>query len=210
MSNVVSSTIFALRNVDKFENGDVGRLPVAGAQAINVFNNVTKYNAQIAKGTEGALKAFNSLAEHSKFVDYTGKAVKWATKNVNPMICMSGGVKVFMADDKPKAAITETTALATMFAGEGLMKSGALEAVLSSKPVTTGIKHLNTFKVTKPIMNALCKYKLNGKVGAIIKGALFVSGSIASYAVGQKVGEDLYKEGCAVFGKTPENINQKA
>lgn len=210
MSNVVSSTIFAVRNVDKFENGDIGRLPVASAQFINVFNNISKYNATIAKGTEGALKIFNSLAEHSKFVDYTGKAVTWATKNVNPMICASGGLKVLMAEDKPKAAVVETTSLATMFAGEKLMKTAILDVIMDSKPVNSAVNGLKNAKITKPLMNMISKYNAGGKLGAIARGVMFVGASIASYSVGQKIGEDLYQEGCAHFGVKSDKINLKS
>ena len=55
MSNVVSSLIFACRNVDKTQNGDIGRAPVAAAQTINVLGEVTKYNKALAKGAEATL-----------------------------------------------------------------------------------------------------------------------------------------------------------
>lgn len=209
MSNVVSSTIFAVRNVDKFENGDIGRLPVAGAQAINVFDKILHYNARLAKSADSAISAFNALAEHNKFIDYTGKAVKWATKNVNPLICASGGLKVAMSDDKPKATVVETASLATMFAGERLMKSALLDAVFDSKAANSAVKYLKDAKLSKPWMEVLSKHNAGGKLGTIARGVLFVGGSIASYAAGQKIGEDMYSGLQASFGKKDENINLK-
>ncbi len=210
MSNVVSSTIFAVRNVDKFENGDIGRLPVAGAQAVNIFDKVLHYNARLAKGTDGAIQAFNALAEHNKFLDYTGKTIRWAAKNVNPLICASGGLKVLMADDKPKAAVVETTSLATMFAGEKLMKTALLDGIMESKPVTSAINGLKKAKLTKPWMDVIAKHNAGGKLSTIARGVMFVGASIASYAAGQKIGEDIYTQAKATLGKDTENINLKS
>ena len=36
------------RNIGKVENGDIGRVPVACAQGINIFNEVSKYNKTFA------------------------------------------------------------------------------------------------------------------------------------------------------------------
>ena len=210
MSNVVSSAIFAVRNVDKFENGDIGRLPVAGAQTINIFDKILHYNARLAIGTDGAIQAFNAMAEHNKFLNYTGKTIKWAAQNVNPLICASGGLKVLMADDKPKAAVVESASLATMFAGEKLMKTALLDVIMDSKPVQGAISGLKKAKLTKPWMEVIAKHNAGGKLSAIARGVMFVGASIGSYAAGQKIGEDIYRHGQAVFGKTPENINLKS
>ena len=210
MSNVVSSTIFAVRNVDKFENGDLGRLPVAGAQTINIFDKVLHYNARLAKGTDGAIQAFNALAEHNKFLDYTGKTIKWAAHNVNPLICASGGLKVLMSDDKPKAAVEETTALATMFAGEKLMKTAVLDAVMDSKPVNAALEGLKNGKLSKPWMEVISKHNAGGKISALARGVMFVGASIASYAAGQNIGDDVYSRVSAAFGGKAENINLKS
>ena len=76
MSNAVSSLIFACRNVNKTENGEIGRAPVAAAQSINVLNQVSKYNKAIAQGTDAAVSVFENLAQKSKAVDYAVKGVK--------------------------------------------------------------------------------------------------------------------------------------
>ena len=184
MSNAVSSLIFACRNVNKTENGEIGRAPVAAAQSINVLNQISKYNKVIAKGTDAAVSVFDNLAQKRKVVDYTVKGVKWATKNVNPLICVSGGVKVLMSDDKTTAAVKEVAALSTMFAGEAVAKK-LLPKLIANLPV-------------------------GSKAGAIINGLLFVGASIASYSVGEKLGTDLAKEVKTNWAKEPQKINQMA
>ena len=176
MSNVVSSLIFAHRNVGKTQNGEIGRAPVAAAQAINVINEVSKYNKTVAQGTDAAVSIFTNLAKTNKAADYAVKGVNWATKHVNPMIAASGVIKVAMAEDKLSAGIKETAALGTMFAGEKLANM-ALKALAQCKNP----------KIAK-------LFNTNTKVGAIVHGLLFVAASIASYSVGEKLGDNAAKE----------------
>lgn len=184
MSNAVSSLIFACRNVDKTQNGEIGRAPVAAAQSINVMNEVTKYNKALAKGADAATSIFNKMAEHNKAVNYAVKGVNWATKNVNPLICVSGGLKVAMAEDKTSAAINEVAALSTMFAGETIAK--------------------------KALPKLIEKLPLNKKMGAVVKGLLFVGASMTSYALGEGLGKDLAKNVKASWSPEPAKINQMA
>ena len=184
MSNAISSLIFACRNVNKTENGEIGRAPVAAAQCINVLNQISKYNKVIAKGTDAAVSVFDKMAKEHKSVDYAVKGVKWATKNVNPLICVSGGIKVLMSEDKTTAAIKETAALSAMFSGEAIAKN-LLPKLIKKLPV-------------------------GNKVGAVIEGLLFVGASIASYSVGESIGKDLSDEVNINWAKEPVKINQMA
>lgn len=184
MANPISSLIFAYRNVNKTENGEVGRAPVAAAQGINVCGEVAKYNKAIAKGADAAVSVFEDLAQKSKPVDYALKGVKWATKNVNPLICVSGGIKVAMAEDKTSAAITEVAALSGMFAGESVAK--------------------------KILPKVIEKLLVGNKVGVIINGLLFVGASIASYAGGEYLGKVFAKDVKASWDMGPKKINQIA
>ena len=97
-----------------------------------------------------------------------------------------------MSDDKVGTGVTEVAALSAMFAGEGMIKKNYDKAV-NSKTVKEGISKLSKTKVLKPLFEYLEKHKLKGKAGAIIKGLLFVGGSMTSYAVGQKFGETTAK-----------------
>ena len=82
-------------------------------------------------------------------------------------------------------AIKEIGALSAMFAGETIAKK-ALPELIKRLPV-------------------------GGKTGAVIKGLGFVAASIASYALGEKLGDDLAKEVKTNFGFNGyKKINQMA
>ena len=192
MFSPVASCIFACRNVDKTKNGDVGRSAVAAGQAAGLVQEVSKYDGLVANSARSALSVFSNLAKENKAFEYATKAVKFAADNVNPLICASGVVKTAMSDDKIGTGVTEATALTAMFAGEGMIKKYYDKAVNSSS-VKHGIKNLSKNKIMKPVFEYLEKHQLKGKAGAIIKGLLFVGGSMTSYAIGQKFGETTAK-----------------
>ena len=192
MFSPVASCIFACRNVDKTKNGDVGRSAVAAGQAAGLVQEVSKYDGLVANSARSALSVFSNLAKENKAFEYATKAVKFAADNVNPLICASGVLKTAMSDDKIGTGVTEATALTAMFAGEGMIKKYYDKAVNSSS-VKNGIKNLSKNKIMKPVFEYLEKHQLKGKAGAIIKGLLFVGGSMTSYAIGQKFGETTAK-----------------
>lgn len=210
----VPSGIFCWRNIQKFENGEKARGTVAIAQGAKVAQAVSKYNETVAKTASSASNVFRNMAKESKVIDYTGKAVKWATKNVNPLICASGVVKVAVSDDKVGTAITETGALAGMFAGEGIAKR-VLPLVFNEKNITTVAKSMGKTKFLKPISEFLLKSGNSSKAAAILKGIAFVCASIASYNVGRKLAEPYagrVKAGMGIKTEKEENkkIDQKA
>lgn len=198
MSNAVSALIFACRNVDKTQNGDIGRAPVAAAQGMKVLGEVARYNKAIAKGADATISVFDNIAKHNKAVYYAVKGVKWGVRNVNPMICGSSVLKVAMSDDKTETAIKEVAALSTMFAGEGIAKK------LLSNCTKNGIK------IGRKLCGTKNAAKIGGRTGAIIKGLLFVGASIGSYSVGEYFGKDLAKDVKASLGLGTSKINQMA
>ena len=183
MSNAISSLIFMFRNVDKTKNGEIGRAPVAFAQGLKVIEGASHYNSTIAKGTDAAVSIFTKAAEHSKVADIALKGTKWAVKNVNPMICVSSGIKVLKSDDKTSTAIRELGAISAMLCGEGIAKK------ILAKTFTSG-------SITSKI----------------ISGVLFVCASIASYSLGEYVGKDLAKtvKANTTIMPVPAKINQTA
>lgn len=186
MGNPVSSVIFAYRNVGKTERGEIGRAPVAAAQSINVassiFNKLIKCNKAIAQTADVVIENVEKLSSKSKLVRYPLKCAKWATQNVNPLICASGVLKVAKSDDKTTTAVKEVAALSTMFAGEGIAK--------------------------KVLPKMLTKLHFTGKTAAVLNGLLFVGASIGSYSIGEHLGDDLAKEVKAnLFGSNSKKIN---
>lgn len=196
----VPSGIFCYRNMKKFENGEKARGTVAFAQGAKVAQAISKYNETTAKTAGSAVNAFNTLAKESKIIDYTGKAVNFAMKNVNPLIVASGVIKTVTSDDKIGTGITETGALAGMFAGEGLMKLN-LPKIFNEKNITAAAKTLGKAKWLEPISKFLLKSGNSGKVAAILKGLTFVCGSCLSYSLGQKLAQshsDRIKAGLGI------------
>lgn len=193
----VPSGIFCYRNFQKFENGEKARGTVAFAQGAKIAQAVAKYNETTAKTANSATKAFQELAKECKVIDYAGKAAKWATKNVNPLICASSVIKTATSDDKVGTGFSEAGGLAGMFAGEGMMKLH-LDKVFNEKNVTKIANTVKDTKGLKGIAKFLLKSGNSSKVAAIAKGITFVCGSITSYNMGQKLAEgycDKFKAG---------------
>ena len=205
----VPSGIFCWRNIQKVENGEKARGTVAFAQGAKIAEAVSKYDGALGKTTANAINYYNKYAESSKILDYTGKAVKWATKNVNPLICASSVVKVGLSDDKPNAIVTETGALAGMFAGEGLMKS-EMGKLINPENVENIAKKIGKNKYFKSLSETILKSGNTSKISAVIKGITFVCGSIASYSIGQKLGEKYSEKVTSFFGYKSPKIDQKA
>lgn len=154
MFSAVASGIFAYRNANKTKDGDVGRGAVTVGQTAGLVQEIAKYDGAVANTARSAVSVFSDLAKKNKAFEYAGKATKFAVNNVNPLICVSGGIKTAMSDDKVKTGITEAAALSAMFAGEGLIKA-KYDKMVASQTVRNGIKALSKSKVMKPVFEHL-------------------------------------------------------
>ena len=183
-----------LRNGDKASKGDDGRAVVAGCQGLNlcgdVASQVMKYDNAFANTARSAASVFSGMAKDNKAFKYASKAIKWGCDNVNPLICIAGGIKTLKSDDKISTGITEAAALTTMFAGENFIKSN-YEAISKSKVVKNLIKQMKNTKGIKNIFKYISKKNLGGKIGTVIKGLALVSASIASYSAGEYMGKNI-------------------
>lgn len=204
MFSAVASGIFAYRNADKTRNGDIGRGAVTVGQTAGLIQEVAKYDGVVANTARSAVSVFSDLAKKNKAFEYAGKATKFAVNNVNPLICVSGGIKTAMSDDKVKTGITEVAALSAMFAGEGFIKAN-YDKIAASETVRNGIKTLSKSKILKPVYEYLKKHKLEGKAGSILKGLIFVAGSMTSYEIGRRIGEPIAKRVKADLGIKDKN-----
>lgn len=207
----VPSGIFCYRNIKKVEDGEPQRGTVAFAQGAKIVQALADYNETTAKTAGNAMSVFNEYAKKYKPVEYAGKAVKWATKNVNPLICASSVVKTAMSDDKVGTGITEAGALAGMFAGEGLMKLH-MDKFINAENVTKAANMADNVNWLKPLAKFMNKAGNNSKIAAVIKGIVFVCGSIGSYSVGQSIADKYSDKVKASLGIEPEpepKINQK-
>lgn len=182
MSNVVSSAIFCARNVDKAESqGKIGRWAVAAGQAKKVADHVASLDNIYGKHAKASIDALKTLSKSEKLLHYAGKAVDFASRNVNPLICVSAGIDVLSSDDKESALVTNGTALASMFAVEHLMKKH-----LSEIPKMECMKG-----ITEKVLKFAGGSKAKGKIPSIIHGVAFVVGSCTAYGVGEKFGQLL-------------------
>lgn len=210
MYSAVASGIFAARNVDKTQNGELGRGAVALGQTAAIVQEVAKYDGAIANGARSAISVFSDMAKENKAFEYAGKVTKFAINNVNPLICASGVIKTAMSDDKVKTGITEAAALSAMFMGEELTKK-YYDKVVNSESCKKVIEDLSNNKIFKPLFEWLSKHNLNGKVGKVIKGLTFVAMSMSAYAFGHNFGENVSDDVKKAFNiETPKKINQKA
>lgn len=192
---------FVGTNYDKVASGDWTRYPVLvgqianAAQAtaetaakhrteaalvVNKANSIFLDTAKSDKVVNGFSKAItffknkiyqpvSKWAKSDKAFNGLTKTVKFAQNNINPLIVASGATKVVLAkkEDREKTLFSEGAMILGMFAGEGWMKKNLDTKVLSKLPI-------------------------DKKWAPIVKGILFVAGSITASTIGQKIGEALF------------------
>lgn len=178
MGNPIASTIFCVRNTDKVENGDLGRVPVALGQGRNVVNSILALENNVGKKTQTTVDTLKVASKNEALLKYFGKSVNYFGEHVNFLICASAGLKVMTAEDKKSAAIEQTSALTTMFAVEKQMKKH-MDSIKDIK----GIDRLAA-KISEFSKSIGCK---NG-IPVALKGIFFVTGSVTAYNAGEKFG----------------------
>lgn len=159
MYSGVATGIFAIRNADKTMNDNIGRLPVTVGQSAALIKAGAKYS----NSAQHVLDTLNDIAKSDKIFKGISETVNFAAKHVNPLIVASSGYTVLTSDKKKSALITEVGSLAGMFIGEGWMKKN-LDGILNKLPI-------------------------NKKWLPVVKGILFVGGSIGSSTIGQNIGK---------------------
>lgn len=163
MYSSVASAIFSVRNANRTSNGEIGRMPVTVGQIAGVAVESTKYNNLFSRTAKRFLNTCKNVAENDKVFNGITKAVNFAKNNVNPLIVCSSGLNVLLSNDKQSTVIAESGNLAGMFLIEGLMK-----------------KHLD---------KVIDKLPISKKWQPIVKGIVFVIGSISGSTIGQKIGK---------------------
>ena len=141
----IANILFFVRNGNRTQNGEGGRGLVTIGQGAKFFKQVKDYDNVFGDMTKSAINAFSKISENEKTFKYLAKGVKFASENVNTLICVSSGINVLTSDDKQTAIISEAGNLAGMFAIEGWMKKhldGLIEKLPISKkwkPIARGI-----------------------------------------------------------------------
>ena len=174
----VANILFTIRNGNRTQNGEGGRGLVTVGQAAKFFKQVKNYDNVFGDVTKSAINAFSRISENDKAFRYLSKGVKFASENINPLICVSSGINVLTSDDKQSAVIAETGNLAGMFAMEGWMKKH-LDGIIEKLPIS---------KKWKPI----------------VRGIAFVCGSIGASTICYNIG----KKAAAKLKEVNENYKQ--
>ena len=195
----VPSSVFLYNNIKKVENGEKARGTVVFAQGAKIAQAVAKYHDDTAKNATEAYNIFGKYASKSKVLDYAGKGINWATRNVNPLICASAVYKTLTSDDKVHTGITQVGALSGMFLGEGLMKLYSGKAI-NEENINKLAEQLKDTKGLGKIANYILKNALGGKIASILKGVAFVTVSMTSYNIGQKFMESTANRICTDLG----------
>lgn len=186
----VATAIFDCRNVSKVAHGDTGRVGAVAVQTTNLINAASKSSVEPVKNS--ATTILNYVDDAGKAVGISNAASKitgFASKAVNPLLCVASGVRVLKDDDQYSALIEETCAMGTMFASEKLFKK------LVANPIA-GKEMKNTTKWVAKIADKVSDSTKNIKGGKktllkIAADVALVGVSMLGFNAGKKVGKML-------------------
>lgn len=165
---------------------------------------------------EKAATAAEKTASTAEKAAKTGKAAKTAIKilnftadNINPLICVTSGLKVINSDDKADTLLREGLSLGLMFGAEKAAKEVIGMPYYKKNKVTgkhervprEALYHKNPFfeKQVATFKEVCETKKLFNKVSLkplppIAKGLVFVGASIGGYNLGDKLGDLILGE----------------
>ena len=191
--DITKNAIFSKRRLDKAVGGDIGSYAVATGQIRNGVAAVAKFDNMVGHATSSATKAFDAGAKATGALGYAVKGVNWAAKNVNPLICVTSGIRVLKAEDKTSEAINQAYGLAGMFAFEKTSKL-FMTPEGRAKLLKNGFGEKG---ISKTLMNAFANLdKIAGAAGAskwakigipALKAVGFVCASIGGWALGSHI-----------------------
>ena len=215
--NLFSTLIFGTRNVDKTMNDNVWRLPVAVGQFTNAGKEIAKYDPELMKiiveDNEIAKMLCTATKSTSPVLNAIKTGAEFASKHINPLICVAGGAKVLTADDKEKEFVNQAAALGVMFSAEKSYK-----ALADYKNILSIADKLGKKEAVEKIVNSKTVQNLANKVGDkrlktilnIAYGLGFVTASITGYNVGEKIAAKINGSRELDRAKNDLNMTQKA
>lgn len=209
-SNAVFSARRASRGVDSIDenpfyaaaNMDIAAAQtVKGGRAAKAIALATNSNAEFFQSAGDAIK---NLSDKNKLVKGACKVINFTADNINPIICVTSGIKVLGSEDKTDAAAREGLALSAMFASEHAAKKiigmpaaqqntfkGNNNALYKQNPfLKQQAEALKDYCDTKKLFNSI---SLKAVPGAL-KGLAFVTASIAGYKLGTAIGNEILGE----------------
>ena len=207
ISPITSSFIFSTRRANNGIEALNASNPIVGAMNLDIaggqITNAAKGIAEVARTSKHSIaseilsaeESIKALSKTDKIVRGVGKVLDFTAKNINPLICATGALKVACTkEDKVDAAIVEGAAIGTML---GVTEPGA-KRILGLGKHKEGLYKKNPFlnKQAEALKDYCNTKKLFNKVSlkaapAVFKGLGFVASSIAGYKLGNYVGEKV-------------------
>lgn len=199
-SNAIFSARRATKGVDNLSDNPVYgvmNMDIAAAQTLKG----TKAAMNLASAGEGAgsaMENIKALSKTNKFLNGAGKIINYTADHINPIICLTSGIKVLSADNKVDEAARETLALSTMFGAEALAKrfvgmpfTKKIDGVAKTFEREGLYKKLLSEKQNQALQD-LIKTKHSMKyISGATKGLLFVGASIAGYQLGNFIADSI-------------------
>ena len=207
ISPITSSFIFSTRRANSGIEALNASNPIVGAMNLDIaggqITNAAKGIAEVARDSKhylaseilSAEESIKALSKSDKIVRGIGKVLDFTAKNINPLICATGALKVACTkEDKVDTAITEGAAIGTML---GVTEPGA-KRILGLGKHKDGLYKQNPFlnKQAEALKDYCNTKKLFDSVSlkgvpAILKGLGFVTASIAGYKLGHYIGSEI-------------------
>lgn len=205
MPNIVSSTTFCYRNVEKAEKKDndtsrIALVPVVIGQLRNSYAAIKdtvsafdkaagpEHPSYLTRLSQAEQKIIQSDALFSK----AAKAASWAGENVNPLIIGASAVDVLTSDDKEGALMRNGAGLGVMFAAEKLAKTALSDKNIQKSKWFMEIPEKLSQFATKHGLNKVADFITKEHVKEIFPkaahGGALVALSITGYTVGSKLG----------------------
>lgn len=208
-SNAIFSVRRASRGVDAIDENPIyglANLNIAAGQILKGGRAVKAAaiisNPKFEQTTKGAAETIKNLSKTSKVANGFSKVLNFTANNINPVICVTSGIKVLGSEDKVDTLARESLALTTMFGAEAAAKS------ILGLPYTKNGKTIARSPLFERQLKAMCDYQnlkqaFNNKAqtckwlkyapGAA-KGLLFALASIAGYKVGAGIANKVLGE----------------
>ena len=210
---VASNTIFsarrASRGVDAMEDDKhlfgAMNMTIAAAQIFKGVNAGTNamlvMNPELTTTVQTATESIKALSDKSKLAKCGGKLIKFVANNINPIICVAGGVKVLGSEDKVDTAARESLSLTSMFLAEGAYKSlvGMPKVVDGNMQLTGKFSHFlekqsQAISDTKVVKNMIEKLPALKTLPGLARGIGFAIASILGYKLGTVLGDVIIGE----------------
>lgn len=185
-----ATALYCGRNIGKVHNGDTGRAGAAMAQTTNLINAASQSSvAPIQKGAAMILHGVDDAGKYIGVADAASKVTNFASKAVNPLLCVGAGVRVIKDDDKYAALIEESAAMGAMFASEKLFKK-LISCPVAGQEVKSTAKWITN--IASKITDATKGLTGGKRKLAVIAADLALVGvSILSYDIGKKIAKNF-------------------